>query len=112
MSNLYYDKLAVLKRVEIIINKSVETIEEREELWQIVDETLHHRVLNSVLCILPEEHHHDFLCMFHECPYDEKIINFINQRIDDDIEKIIKKQVKLLEKEILGIINKNKELKK
>lgn len=104
MSKLYYDKLVVMTKIEVIIKKSSSTPEEKEELWRVVDEMIHHRILNCILENLSEEHHHDFMCLFHEKPHDESILDFVNQRIDSDIKKTIKKEAKLLEKEVLALI--------
>ncbi|MGB6882108.1 MAG: hypothetical protein WBD86_02315, partial [Microgenomates group bacterium] len=65
MSKIFYDHLIVFEEVDRYIKDTVETHEERDELWQIVDEIVHHRVLGCVLDKLPKEHHEEFLGKFH-----------------------------------------------
>ena len=45
MSKVYYDHLIVLGDIESRIKSIAETQEEREELWQLVDDIIHQRVL-------------------------------------------------------------------
>lgn len=106
MSKVFYDNLIILEEVESHIKDSAKTQEEREELWKIVDEIVHHRVLHCLLDHLPHNHHEDFLEKFHECPYDEALLDFLNEKIEGDVEKVIKKEIKGLEKEILEEIIK------
>ena len=101
MSKLFYDHLIILTEVEVEIKSIAETPEEKEELWQIVDEIIHHRVLELFLDKLPGEHHDEFLEKFHEAPYDEALIIFLNHRIEGNIEEIIKEEVGNLANEIL-----------
>ena len=93
--------LITLDNLEREISKITETPEEKEEIWQIIDEMVHHRVLGCILDRLPKEHHHQFLSLFYECPYDEKILQFIEELVEDDIEDLIKKETKVFSQEIL-----------
>ena len=101
MSKLFFDHLIILEDLEAEIKEVAESPEEKEELWQLVDEILHHRILGCILDSLPAEHHHNFLEMFHQSPHDERIIHFLNKKIEGDIEGVIREEIKLLEKEIL-----------
>jgi hypothetical protein len=98
---LFYDHLIIFEDFESEIKDVVETSEEKEELWQLVDEIIHHTVLDCILDRLPEEHHHDFLCMFHKCPYDETLLDFLNELIEESIESVITEEVDSLKKELL-----------
>jgi hypothetical protein len=101
MSKIFYDHLIIFEEVELHIKDSAETKEEKEELWQIVDEIVHHRVLHCLLEHLPHDHHQNFLEKYHECPYDEALLDYLNEKIEGDVEKVIKKEISGLEKEIL-----------
>ena len=101
MSKLFFDHFVVLDDVEREIKESAETHEERHELWKIVDEIVHHKVFGCIFNHLPDEHHHDFMDKFHEKPYDHSLLDYINEKIEDKIEEIIKKETKNLAAEIL-----------
>jgi len=102
MSKIFYDYLVELNELDSIIKNSVDGSDEKEELWQIIDEMIHHKLLGCILDRLPEEHHHDFLEKFYECPYDQNLIEFINNLIDERIEDVIKDEIDILKNEILN----------
>ena len=106
MSKVFYDHLIILTEVETEIKSMAETEEERHELWQIVDEIIHHRVLHLFLDKLPEAHHDEFLLRFHKSPHDENLLGFLNERIEENVEKLVKVEMELLTSEILRVIRK------
>ena len=106
MSKLFYDHLIILTEVETEIKSMAETEEERHELWQIVDEILHHRILHLFLDKLPEMHHDEFLHRFHKSPHDENLLGFLNERIEESVEDLVKEEMELLTSEILREIRK------
>lgn len=108
MSKIFYDHLIVLEEVEAEIKKTAETSEEREELWQLVDEIIHHRVLGSILDKLPGEHHGEFLEKFHKAPHDESLIDYLKEKIGENIEEVIRQEMGDLAYEILEEIRKDK----
>ena len=108
MSKIFYDHLIVLDEVEDEIKSTAETEEERHELWHIVDEIVHHRMLELILDNLDHDHHDDFLHRFHSAPHDQEHIHYLNDRIEGEIEEMIKKEVKKLKKEILKEIKASK----
>jgi len=101
MSKIFYDHLIVFEEVETEIKKAAETSEERKELWCLVDETIHHRVLGCILDKLPGEHHHEFLTKFHKKPHDETLIDFLKERGGQDFEEVIKGEIEALNSELL-----------
>ena len=104
MSKIFYDHLIVLEEVNIQIDEVAKTSEEKEELWKLVDEIIHHRVMSAILEKLPEKHHKNFLKTFYASPYDEKLISYLNEKIDDDIEKFIGREIKSLSDELLQLV--------
>ena len=106
MSIVFYDHLIALEELEHHVKKVSESRDEIEELWQLIDEIVHHRVLGCIFDKLPQEYHHEFLEKFHTAPYDEKLMSFINDKLDveEDIEEYIKSDLYRLSEEILGQI--------
>ncbi|KKR30581.1 hypothetical protein A2715_00155 [Candidatus Woesebacteria bacterium RIFCSPHIGHO2_01_FULL_39_32] len=106
MSNIFYDHLIILTEVETEIKNVTESPEEKEELWNLVDEIIHHRILGLILDALPREHHEEFLIRFHQAPHDERHLKYLNEKTEKDIEEVIREEIKMLEKEILEQIRK------
>ena len=101
MSKIFYDRLIVLSDVEKEINSIAKTKEEKDEMWQIIDEIIHHKVLGCVLNKLPQKHHEEFLEKFNEAPYDEGLFDYLKEKIGENIEELIKQEVGDLAFEIL-----------
>jgi len=108
MSKIFYDHLLVLDAISDYIKLKAQEPNEREELWRIVDELVHHRVMGCILDSLPREHHEEFLEKFTDAPFDEELIVYINGKSSKKIEDEIKKVIKELESEILKEIKKQK----
>ncbi len=111
MSKIFYDHLIILEEVESEIKSIADSPEEKEELWKLVDDIVHHRVMISILDRLPIEYHEEFLSKFHKTPHHDSHMGYLNDKIEDDIEAVIKKEVKDLEKELLHEINSLKKKK-
>lgn len=101
MSTLFFDKLIVLEKLDLHIKKKYESNEERQELWQMVEEIIHHKVMGCCLDHLPKEHHNEFLDLFHKSPYDENLLKFLSDKTKKDMKKIIKEEIKMLTKDLL-----------
>ena len=108
MSQLFFDHLVVLAQVEGVINNISKTSEEKEELWGIVDEIVSHRAVISILDKLPRIYHEEFLQKFHDAPHHRGHIEYLNKKTGDNIETHIKKEMDLLEKELLQEIRELK----
>lgn len=100
MSKIFYDHLLVLDKIEVEIKKAASSKEEREELWQIVDEIIHHRVLGCVLDKLPYPHHKEFLELFYKHLHDEGLFGYLKEKTGKDFKAIIKKEIRNLRKEL------------
>ena len=104
MSRIFYDEIINLKKVEKHIKQSVETPEERDEMYQLIDEILHHRLLGAILEKLPKQHHKEFLDKFSDRPHDETHFEYLAERVNEDIREFLKKEVRMLSTELLAII--------
>lgn len=110
MSKIFYDYLIIFEELEDVIRSEEVEPEEREEIHQLIDEMIHHRVLGCILDHLPREHHEEFLERFHETPYDEGLIQYLQEKTPEevDIEAKIKEEVAKLKQELLEEIKKKK----
>lgn len=101
MSKIFYDHLIALEDLEKELDSLEATPEEKEELWKLVDEILHHRVLGCILDRLPNDHHEEFLSKFHEAPHDEYLLDYLKEKIGENIEEIIRGEIGNLAFELL-----------
>lgn len=108
MSKLFYDHLVELKKIDKLIKKVAKTSEEREELWGLVDEIVHHRVMGCILDKLPREHHEEFLEMYHARPHDDEyLFGYLKEKIGENVEELIKQEIGTLGTDILEEIRSN-----
>lgn len=102
MSKLFYDYLVELKEIDKQIKKVAKTSEEREELWGLVDEIVHHKVMGCILDKLPRVHHEEFLDLFHKSPHDEDLLfTYLRKKVGDNIEDLIKQEIGNLSNDLL-----------
>ncbi len=91
MSKLFFDHLVILEEVDSEIKKIATSIEEKEEMWSLVDSMVHHKVFDSILSKLSKDDHQEFLELFHKSPHDETLIfNYLKNKIGQNIEEILK----------------------
>lgn len=109
MSKVFYDKFIILEEVEIELVKMNLSKEERQEMDQLIDETLHHRVMDRILTHLPRPYHAEFLDRFHKAPYAEALVSYLNEKIETSVEHHVKDEVEKVKKEILGDIKSSKK---
>lgn len=108
MSKLYYDNLLNFGEIERVIKKAAGSAEERDELWQIVDEIIHHRVLGCVLDNLPVKHHAEFLEKFRKTPHDENLLTYLQEKIGQNVEELLRQELGNLAYELLEEIKNPK----
>ena len=108
MSKLFFDQLVVLDDVDGEIKKIAKSKEEKEELWQLVDEMVHHRVLGCVLDALPRKHHEEFLEKFHKAPHDESLLDYLREKVGNNIDELIRQEIGDLAFELLEEIRAKK----
>ena len=102
MSKIWYDHLIILEEVDVELGKLDLEHEEKEELQHLIEEMVHHRVLDRVLQVLPREHHENFLQEFKKRPHDVALIHYIDERIDESVERHIQEEIGKLKEEILA----------
>ena len=101
MSKLFFDHILELDELEAHLRDIAETEEERHELWHIIDDIIHHEVLDCIFDHLPHEHHEEFLEKYHSAPYDESLIIFTDERIEGDMNTLINERINSIGQEIL-----------
>lgn len=106
MTKIFYDHLVLIEELTVELENLDH--ESRREIVGLMDETLHHHVLDTILTHLPKEHHETFLNRFHRAPHDPQLLVFLKQYIVIDIENEIRKKAKKVKKDLLSTVKKSK----
>ncbi|MBI4062621.1 hypothetical protein HY410_01745 [Candidatus Gottesmanbacteria bacterium] len=100
MNKIFYDHLVEIDELMALVD---------QELADLIDNTMHHHVLDEILTHLPVEHHKMFLERLAHAPHDPELLIFIQKVTVIDIEKAIKKRAKAVKKELLATIRSSKK---
>jgi len=114
MSKLFYDKLISLDKIEKAIALSVESSEEKQELWSLIDEVIHHKVIGCVLSKLHRKYHKEFMVKLYRKPHDDKLLDYLQKKIKIDVSEFIKAEIGSITFEVLesvkhGVKTRNKK---
>jgi hypothetical protein len=109
MSKIFYDQITIVEEIETELNSYQLSSDEKSELLSLVDQTVHHEVLNTILTHLPKEKHEHFLTKFHAAPHDKALLDYLKKEIKIDIEKEIFLQAKKIKRELLAEIKRAKK---
>lgn len=88
---VWYQKIITIEPILQELNDMNLSDEERAHLSQLLDSSLHHAILDEILSNLKEEDKKLFLKMLHEDPENEKLVKFLNEKIDhidDRVKKV------------------------
>ena len=80
MSKIFYDQIIILNKIEETINLTIDSHEDKLELWKIIDNITHNRILLRILEILPQKHHNPFLTRFHQAPFDDELLEYLKEK--------------------------------
>lgn len=86
MAKVFYDHLIMIDEVITEIELLEMEKDQKEQLAKMVDDTIHHRVITFILDVLPRQHHAYFLDKFHHMPYDLRLLDYVNDKIEQDIK--------------------------
>ncbi len=109
MAKIFYDHLVIIEEVIQELDNYQLTKDDREELIRLIDQNLHHSVLNLILNNLPAEKHEQFLSDFHKTPHDKKLLEYLKKEVSADIDEKIKKEAQRVKKEILAEIKRSQK---
>jgi hypothetical protein len=105
MSILFYDNWLNLDKLERKIRKSIGKNEDFSEIVQIIDEVIQHRIILSILNVLPKEHHREFALVLAKNPMGEEVLDFLKDKVKEDVMKVVKEAILVLTLEIMGIFS-------
>ena len=105
---IFYDHLVLIEEVTSELDLFDIDPEEKTEIIDLIDQTLHHHTLNVILDHLPKEHHQEFMAGFHAAPHNKELLSFLKAHTTVDIEAEIKKIATKVKKDILSDIKKSR----
>lgn len=100
MSKIFFDYLIEIDEVKLHIDKVATSHEEKEDLWNLVDEFVTHRIISSILSELDETVHNEFLCMFLDKPYGMEIVDYLNEKLPLPFENLINDKMRQIVSEL------------
>ena len=112
MSKIFYDVHIHFEEIEIELDKLEIEHEEKQELEHLIEEMVHHRIMDRLLMHLPRQHHTEFLDRFHKTPYDHKLLSWLDARIEKSVEEHIKDEMEKLKEKILSDIQASRKATK
>lgn len=104
MSKIFYDHLIDLSTVEKEIKKNIKDPEERAEIYKLVDEIVHHRIVGCILDELPKSHHNEFLTKLSDRPHDDNLFIYLKEKLSVDVEQFIRREMYDIGSELLQLI--------
>lgn len=106
---LFYDHLVLKEEIFAELDKYHLTVKESEELVEIINETVHHHLLDEILTHLPKEKHQEFLKKMHTAPHDVSLIDYLKIEATGEIEEKIKSRASFAKKALLSEIKRAKK---
>ncbi len=103
---LFYSHLILIHEVHHQLESLPIKDSKKEELINLIEETVHHKILHSILDHLPTKHHENFLVHYHSSPYDLEILTFL-KRHDPEIEDKIKQAAEEVKYDLIKTIRES-----
>jgi hypothetical protein len=100
MSIIFYDHLVNKQDVLILIDQSEGEDNHKSKVNQLIDDILHQGIVEFTLGKLKPKHHRAFLSRLHQAPYDPEILDYLKEKIAQDIEDQIQKHADKLIKKV------------
>jgi hypothetical protein len=101
MSTIFYDHLIPWHKVDLYIQTVGLAGEERIEIIELIEETIHTETLLVILHHLPAGKHEEFVEKFHAAPHDKEHLTFLKQHGHPEIEQRIKEAAEKIITELL-----------
>ncbi len=108
MSILFYDHLVVRTELEEQLHDIEGAENHKGKTLQLIDDILFQGIISLILDKLEPHHHHTFLSIVHERPYDPEIISYLKTHVGPNIEDEIRFEAdKLVKMIILDLQSEN-----
>jgi len=111
-TKMFYSHLVDLSDLVVKLECLKLDEQEREEIVDLIEDILHHRILDSLLDVIPPEHHEGFLERMIEDPTDPQLIAHLKEISTYDPEIKIMTVTEIVKQEIVLDIYLSKPSKK
>jgi hypothetical protein len=101
MATIFYDHLIPWEKIEIHIHRLNLGHDERMEIIELIEETVHTETLIIILRYLPKEKHEEFIEKFHAAPHDKGHLDFLKEHTHPDLEEHLKKDIENMVMELV-----------
>lgn len=101
MTAIFYDHLIIVEEIHFVLDDLSVSVEEKQQLLDLFDETMHHTVLTVLLDLLPADKRDTFLQEFIKRPHDPKLLTLLSELGVSNPEKQIHKTVTATKKRLL-----------
>lgn len=108
MTKIFFDHIIDSQDILETLDMYQIESEERQELELLVDEILHHHVLNIILSRLPTDHHTEFITRITKSPEDPEIWIFLKQHAGETIEIQVQEVAQKVKEDVKKEIHKAK----
>lgn len=103
MSKIFFDHYVEIEDIKIFIDEVAQTHEEKEDLWNLVDEYINHKIISSILTKLDDQSQEEFLKMFFDKPYDSGIISYLDSKLGVAVGDVINLKIEEIKNDLKGI---------
>ncbi|MBU1070830.1 hypothetical protein KKG65_00265 [Patescibacteria group bacterium] len=100
MSIIFYDHLINKQEILVLIDQAEGEDNHKSKIKQLVDDILHQGIIDFTLSKLKPKHHQTFLSHLHNAPYDPEILDYLKEKIAQDIEEQVQNYADQLIKKI------------
>ncbi|MBU1200697.1 hypothetical protein KJ953_04190 [Patescibacteria group bacterium] len=100
MSIIFYDHLINKQEILVLIDQAEGEDNHKSKIKQLVDDILHQGIVDFALNKLKPKHHQTFLSHLHNAPYDPEILDYLKEKIAQDIEEQVQNYADQLIKKI------------
>lgn len=91
MSQLFYDHIISTHTIHTEIETLNITVEEKITIINIFEDTIHHRIIHTILDHLEKKDHNYFLELLHQKPHHQSVLEFLKSKIigiEDKIKQV------------------------
>ncbi len=81
MSKIFFDHLVSIRKVRRNVSRIAQSVDEKEDLWGLIDEYINRRIILSILEQLDENYHEEFISSLLDKPYDTGLIDYLDKRL-------------------------------
>ena len=104
--NIFYDHIILIHEIHSEVEMLDVSEKDKKEMVQLIEETVHQRILHSILDHLHKDHHEEFLTRFQAAPQDGALLDFLREKVAD-IEERIKEAAEEIKYELLKEVRRH-----